>query len=95
LQKTNGSCHFQLVPFPLCEIPETWSHENIETWRWWHQTETEARAIYLNPVTVCSSCKRKFSCYHWCHRICLWFFLLLDNFVTLPLFSSLISLDFR
>jgi hypothetical protein len=29
----------------------------METWR--HQTE-EAQAIFPNPFTVCSSCKRKF-----------------------------------
>jgi hypothetical protein len=38
---------------------------NIEPWRWRHgnmkkKQKMEAQAIYLNPFTVCSSCKRKF-----------------------------------
>jgi hypothetical protein len=50
---------------------ETWRHWDIETlrhwdmdvetWTWTHQMEKmEARAIFLNPFTICSSCKRKF-----------------------------------
>jgi hypothetical protein len=38
LQKTNGSFHFQLVPFTVCGIPEMWRHGlgDMVTWRWSH-----------------------------------------------------------
>ncbi len=37
--KKNGSCHFPLVSFFICGIPETWNmetwkHGNMETWTW-------------------------------------------------------------
>jgi hypothetical protein len=47
----------------------TWRHGrhghkdmDVETWTWRHgkiKQKTEAQAIFLNPFTVCSSCKRK------------------------------------
>ncbi len=90
-KKTNGRCHFPLVPFS--GNVETWTlrhrdmetlghgdmetlrHGDMETWdsdmetwrhgdlRQWHgdiKRKKEAQAIFLNPFTGCSSCKRKF-----------------------------------
>jgi hypothetical protein len=42
---------------------ETWKHGKIKTWRQGHggiKRKTETHEIFLNPFTVCSSCKRKF-----------------------------------
>ncbi len=49
---------------------ETWKHGEIEKWRRGHGHEemettkrkTEAEAIFLNPFTVCSSCKHLSVC---------------------------------
>jgi hypothetical protein len=37
LQKTNGSCRFPLVPFPVYGIPETWTWRNGDTDKWRHE----------------------------------------------------------
>jgi hypothetical protein len=37
---------------------EKWRHGDMETWTWRHQTEKGSLGIFLNPFTVCSSCKR-------------------------------------
>jgi hypothetical protein len=50
---------------------ETWRHGDMETWTWtWRidrdidmengKQKIEAQVIFLNPFTVCSSCKQKF-----------------------------------
>jgi hypothetical protein len=44
----------------------TWRHgdTDIKIWTWRHgkiKQKTEAQAIFPNPFTVCSSCKRKFA----------------------------------
>jgi hypothetical protein len=73
LQKTNWSCHFPLVSFSVCGIPETnwhgrlktWKHEDMEIWRHGHgnlkrRTENRSPRDFLNPLIVCSSCEQKF-----------------------------------
>jgi hypothetical protein len=42
---------------------ETWRNGDMETWTWRYgdiKQKTEAQAIFLDPLTVCSSCKQKF-----------------------------------
>ncbi len=46
---------------------KTWRNGDMETWTWNFDVlrkkikrKTEAQTIFLNPFTVCSSCKRKF-----------------------------------
>ncbi len=41
---------------------KTWRHGDMETWRHGDtKQKMEAQAIFFNPFTVCSSCKRKFA----------------------------------
>jgi hypothetical protein len=74
-QQTNGSFLFQFsvctnkrylpfshsYPYRLRKHRdgdmETWRNGEMKTWTWRHQTETQA--IFLNPFTAFSSCKRK------------------------------------
>jgi hypothetical protein len=37
---------------------ELWTWTHMETWTW--TRKTAAQAIFLNPLTVCLSCLRKF-----------------------------------
>ncbi len=37
-----------------------WKLGDMKKWTWRHKRKTEPQAIFLNPFTVCSSCKQKF-----------------------------------
>jgi hypothetical protein len=51
------SCRFPLVPFPfrMLKRQHTYIYAAVANEKW----KREAQAIFLDPFTVCSSCKRE------------------------------------
>jgi hypothetical protein len=52
LQQTKGSCHFPLVTFYVCRIPETWRHGDMETWRHRNMEKWRHRDIDLKKNEI-------------------------------------------
>jgi hypothetical protein len=70
-EQTNGKCRFQFFPFFVCvgmcvfmyvyiyKYIYLYSHLNFYATVSNVKRKMKAQAIFLNPFTVCSSCKRK------------------------------------